>query len=101
MTNVLKDGTDNVVSRLLSQQKVLYASHCTAFALICKVIPCVSIAIEHSWRLENLPSVLATLTLESVMAVARGVVSELEQFAKTVERKVSLYVLGAVDHTGR
>lgn len=71
-------------------------------AVVDKVIPCARITVQKSWRLDGLPAIrLAALALEGVVRVGGRVQPQLKELTQTVQRKVTLDVLGGIDDAGR
>lgn len=101
VTDVLEQRTNIVFLRLLFKQMVLDPAHWTILAVICEVIPRARITVQHSLRLDELPSIFAALALERVMRIAfrLGIVEE--KLAQAVGREVTFDVFGAVDDATR
>jgi len=97
MRNILENSRDLPLPTLLPKQKILYRFQ----SLINKMIPATRITIQQRWSLDILfPIRLAALTLKSIMGITRRLTMILEQFPQTIEREMTLYILGGVYHAG-
>ena len=105
VTDILKHSTNilQIVRRLLPKQQILNLTQRPRLPIVNKMIPRTRITIQHSRRLDDLPSIFlpTPLALESIVRVARSVVAILEEFAKGVEREVALNILRRIDNTVR
>ena len=101
MTDILKHGTDGLITRLLPQQQILNAGQRAPISLIHKVIPAARVAVQHRGGLHPLSAVrLAALALERVVRIARRPGFELEQLPQRIEGEMALDVFGGVDDAG-
>lgn len=105
MTDILKHSTNilQIVRRFLPKQQVLNLTQRPRLPIVNKMIPRTRITIQHSRRLDDLPSIFlpTPLALESIVRIARSVVTILEEFAKGVEREVALNIFRRINDTVR
>lgn len=102
MTNVLEDGANSRITRLLPEQQILNLAQGASLTIINEMIPTTRIPVQHRLSLENLfPIRFTALTLERIMRIARRVRFELKQLTQGVEREMPFDILGRVDNTGR
>lgn len=58
-----------------------------------------SVSVQHRWCFHELLAILASLTLERLVRLAKCVLPKLEQFAQLVAGKVSFGIFLFVDDT--